>query len=295
MSEAGTKAAAQAGGVVSEVKTSAHLMTLESGLYYLLHAGARTAGLPGVGLAVLPGGPAGAVEISGFRGDGWVGGGEAALIRVNQPTAQVLVTIYQAGSGAEAAPRIEVRRLADGAGQAVAAAAAPGPLPEAATPRRPPEVMAHVQRLGDVIARYGEWVGERGGQKWIEGFALSPPPGVAPADFTYQAVLGRGWLSPWAEGGQFCGSRGMALPILGLNVTLLGRAAALYECAVAGSFVDGSEAAPTPAGEACVAESLAPLESFRVMLTRKAETPVMTRPATARHAKPTAAVKKKKV
>ncbi len=54
--------------------------------------------------------------------------------------------------------------------------------------------------------------------------------GVAPQDLEYQAVLGRGWLSPWIEGGKFCGSRGMALPLLGLNVRLKGEAAKTHEC-----------------------------------------------------------------
>jgi hypothetical protein len=36
--------------------------------------------------------------------------------------------------------------------------------------------------------------------------------GAQTGDIEYQAVLGRGWLSPWIEGGKFCGSRGMALP-----------------------------------------------------------------------------------
>ncbi|MGC8469081.1 MAG: hypothetical protein ACP5NI_04150 [Acetobacteraceae bacterium] len=255
---------------MSEVKASAHLMTLDAGLYYLLHNGARAAGFPGVGIGAAPGAAAGAVEIRGFREDGWVGGGEAVLIRVNRPQAQVLVTIYQAAGGVEAAPRIEVRRIADGSAAPVAAApaAAAAPAPE---PRRGAEVLAHVQRQGDVAGRFGDWVGERGGQRWIEGFALAAPPGLAPAELTYQAVLGRGWLSPWAEAGQFCGSRGMALPILGLNVTLLGAAAQGWECTVEGSFVDGAACGPVAAGEACVAESLAPLEAFRVVLTRRAE------------------------
>ena len=79
------------------------------------------------------------------------------------------------------------------------------------------EVIAHVQRTGDVPAKIGEWIGRRGSQLWIEGFSLAPRNGVTPADIEYQAVLGRGWMSPWIEGGKFCGSRGMALPLLGFK------------------------------------------------------------------------------
>ena len=58
------------------------------------------------------------------------------------------------------------------------------------------------------------------------GSRLRPVGGIPADDIEYQAVLGRGWMSPWVEGGQFCGSRGMALPILGLRVRLRGASAA---------------------------------------------------------------------
>jgi hypothetical protein len=64
-------------------------------------------------------------------------------------------------------------------------------------------------------------------------------------------VLGRDWLSPWVEGGKFCGSRGMALPLLGLKLRLKGAAAEEYHCSYMASFVDGTRAGPVPAGEAC--------------------------------------------
>ena len=76
-------------------------------------------------------------------------------------------------------------------------------------------MLAHVQGQGDVGGQLGAWIGERGSKRWIEGFAIAPAGGIPADDIEYQAVLGRGWLSPWVEGGQFCGSRGMALPILG--------------------------------------------------------------------------------
>jgi hypothetical protein len=126
-----------------------------------------------------------------------------------------------------------------------------------------------VQERGDVGVRFGEWVGERGSKRWIEGFALAPLPGLSPHDLEYQAVLGRGWLSPWVEGGQFCGSRGMALPILGLRVRLRGTAAEQYEVSYAATFVDGSEVGPVAAGEACEAESLAPIEAFQILLKQR--------------------------
>jgi hypothetical protein len=96
---------------------------------------------------------------------------------------------------------------------------------------------------------------------------VAPSAGVTPADLEYQAVLGRDWLSPWVEGGQFCGSRGMSLPLLGLRLRLRGEAAKNFECSYSATFVDGSSIGPVPAGEACQVESLAALESLMIAIT----------------------------
>ena len=104
---------------VTELKVSGHLMTLEAGLFCVFQPpGSPTAGasgLPGVRLS-LPPAPTrrpNSVSISTFRPDGWMNGGDgAALIRIAEGPAQVLVTVYQApGSPAEAAPRLQVMRL----------------------------------------------------------------------------------------------------------------------------------------------------------------------------------------
>ena len=210
---------------ITELKVSAHLMTLAEGVFCVFHApgteGADAAsGLPGVRISPAPAtaDEGGTVAISGFTGDGWLGSSnDAALIRVSDGPAQVLVTVYQELDSTHEAPRLQVIRLTE-----AAAEPQPEPAPQAAEPI---EVAAHVYGVGDVGGRLGNWMGERGSKRWIEGFGLAPSAGVAPADVEYQAVLGRGWLSPWSEGGQFCGSRGMSLPILGLRVRLRGAAA----------------------------------------------------------------------
>ena len=136
--------------------------------------------------------------------------------------------------------------------------------------RTPPEVEAHIHGRGDVAGPLGAWMGEPGSERWIEGFALLPRDAVAPDEIEYQAVLGRGWLSPWAGGGQFCGSRGMALPILGLGVRLRGAAAERFEAVVSARFTDGAAAGPIADGAPCEAASLAPLEAFLVELRPRA-------------------------
>ncbi|HET9019924.1 MAG TPA: hypothetical protein VFN46_10065 [Acetobacteraceae bacterium] len=295
--------------LITELKVSGHLMTLDTGLFCIVQTPSRAldvaAGLPGVRVS-LPPGPMSrpeAVTISTFRPDGWLlGGGDAALVRVLNGPAQILVTIYQAPNAAEgAAPSLQVLRLlepiagAPPAGRPAppAVAAAPAPAqPQAPAPARGPqrvmEMVAHIQERGDVGAMLGEWMGERGSKKWIEGFGISPTHEITPADIEYQAVLGRGWLSPWVEGGQYCGSRGMALPILGLRLRLRGQAAETHEAFISATFLDGSAAGPVPAGEACEAPSLAPIEAFQVVIRRRATAAAPAAPAAAVAAAPSA-------
>jgi hypothetical protein len=272
-------------GRVAELRVSGHLMTLDRGLFCVFQPPGSpqpdaATGLPGVRISQAPGAVSRpeAVSISTFRQDGWLNG-TAALVRVAEGPAQVLVTVYQSPrQGPEMAPRLQVLRLSgDAAVTAVpapapAAAPKPGPAPAAASQPNP-EVVAHVQSMGDVGVLLGEWVGARGSRSWIEGFAVRPREGLAPEDIEYQAVLGRGWLSPWVEGGKFCGSRGMALPLLGIKIRLKGAAARNWRCAYEATFIDGSTAGPVGAEEACEAESLAAMEAFRLELHRREDAP----------------------
>ena len=277
------------GNRVAELQVSGHLMTLESGLFCVFQAPGSPSpdpvtSLPGVRITPAPGiaGRPEAVSVSTFREDGWLNG-TAALVRVTDGTAQILVTIYQ-DKGLEAAPRLQVLRLSgDAAAPGVAApipaavaaapaAAAPAPAEPAATaaPQAMPEMMAHVQRMGDVTCDFGDWLGVKGSRQWVEGFGVAPRNGVALADIEYQAVLGRNWLSPWVEGGKYCGSRGMALPLLGIKVRLKNEAAKAFDVTYSATFIDGSSAGPASNGEACESESMAALEAFQIAITPRA-------------------------
>jgi len=282
---------AAVGNRVNELRVSGNLMRLETGLYCIVnkpvpHADART-GLPGVRLSPAPGidSRPEMVEITTFRADGWLSGfGDAALVRVQQGPVHVMVTVYQAPNHPETAPNIQVVKLLEtapprSAGAHVAATAVEMAAPAAAreagmAPDTAPRVMdmvAHIQGQGDVGALLGDRLGEIGSKRWIEGFAIAPAHDIAPSDIEYQAVLGRGWLSPWVEGGEFCGSRGMALPVLGLRVRLRGDAARDFECTYTASFTDGTQSGTVAAGASCESESLAPLESFQINLRRRGQ------------------------
>jgi hypothetical protein len=252
--------------LVHPLKVSGHLMSLPTGLFCIVNEPAPGAnGLPGIRISPPPNGNPD-IEIAGFRPDGWLAAtGDAALVRIARGPAQLLVTIYQAPNEPEA-PKLQVRQLIGGA-----EATGPQIIPPAAGEKM--DVMAHIQAQGDVGARFGDWLGEPGGGNWIEGFAIAAPDGIAPADFSYQAVLGRGWLSPWVEAGQYCGSRGMALPLLGLRVRLQGQAAERFELSCSASFIDGGKAGPVASDETCESVKLAPLEAMRLTLTPRTNKP----------------------
>jgi hypothetical protein len=292
--------------LVNELRVSGHLMALDAGLFCVFLTPSKAAnamtGLPGVRVS-LPPGPAGrpeAVSIATFRDDGWLGGhGDAALVRVTGGPAQVLVTIYQAPDLSDGAPNVQVLRLSDAPSAAMPRPSAGGvaPMPAQAGQgqvgaQKTMDMLAHIQGRGDVGALLGDWLGEKGSKRWIEGFAVAPAHEVTPADIEYQAVLGRDWLSPWVEGGQFCGSRGMALPVLGLKLRLRGAAADQFDCSYFGTFVDGSEVGPVRGGEACEAESLAALESFRIVVVPRGAASPKSSPAAKKPAAKKPAAKK---
>jgi hypothetical protein len=258
-------------------------MTLDTGTFCLVNGSAKAADdlFSGVRVSVTdPADPN--VTVTSFRQDGWLtGGGDAALIRVLAGPAQILVTIYQPiGGPIDNAPKLRVLRLSDAAAPESNTAAAPAAVTGVRRPvmvlTEPHDIIAHIQRTGDTGRAFGEWVGTPGSQMAIEGFSLTAPKDLEPGDLTYQAVLGRGWMSPWSESGQFCGSRGMALPILGLRVKLSAEAAKRYELRYSATFLDGTKLENLGSEDSCETPTLAALEAMLVELTPKAEGTALT-------------------
>ena len=266
--DASRGASEKTGAQIQELKVTGHLMALPPGLFCFvneLNAGAAMHnGMPGVRVSPPPLGGQN-VEISGFRSDGWLSAeGDAVLVRIKNQPSQVLVTIYQLANMPDSSPRLQVRQLL---GEAHIAANAPAAPERPVTPETPADITAHIQSRGDVGAKFGEWMGMKGSQNWIEGFTVHAPEGIEPTELSYQAVLGRGWLSPWVDAGQYCGSRGMALPLLGIRVRLSGGAAEQYDISYSATFIGGASSGPVGNDETCEGEALAPLESFQIILT----------------------------
>jgi hypothetical protein len=248
---------------------SSRLIRLDLGLYALSLLPAapdRGTGLPAARVAVPPG-PAGrreSISIGAIRADGWMtANDEPTLLRAPAGGAEVLVTLYWSPTEVTP-PSLKLERLN---GETMTAP------PVSAPPRGPvvpsvvaAEIVAHVEGVGDVEGRIGEWVGQRGGGRAIEGFSLHPAQGLAVAEFEVRAVLGRDWLSPWLPGGSFCGSRGLALPLRGFCLRLRPQAAARLDLAIFARFVDGTETGPLGGDMICAAPSLAALEALRIGL-----------------------------
>jgi hypothetical protein len=251
------------------VNASALVMTLEPGLYAVDIAATESARagrgmvLPCVQVGPLPGdGPnAGRAFVSTMNaGTLILPGGNPAYIRVEAGSATVLVTSYHI-AGVQVAPQLRVL--------AVGAAAPPAaPEPPPGLPSLPLDVLAHVERLGDMSAPGGHWVGSVGKGAVIEGFAITPRGEVRASDIEYQAMLGRDWNTPWMRGDEFCGSRGMSLSMVGLRVRLAPRASKRFTCVYGGRFADAGEVGPVSDGAACSAGD-APMEAFWVSLRER--------------------------
>ena len=187
--------------IVQELKVSAHLMTLDPGVFCIFNAPGpsridEATGFPGVRVSAPPSAAAGSVDILSFGTDGWMGGRDSAvLVRIGDEPREVLITIYQREGAAEPAPKIQIQQLSEGAAAAAITAAEAGAarVPAAPVDTANAEIAAHIQRRGDVVAAIGDWMGEKGSQRWIEGFSIAPRSLIGREDIEYQAVLGRGW------------------------------------------------------------------------------------------------------
>jgi hypothetical protein len=130
-------------------------------------------------------------------------------------------------------------------------------------------ILVHIQNVGDVDGRIGDWIGMRGSGRWIEGFSITPRHGILPADVEYQAIVASDLVSAWIPGGTVCGTRGLGLPLRGFSVRLLGIAAATFECFYSATFLDGSVSGMIPSGQPCVAAGLPPLEALQIVLRHR--------------------------
>jgi len=130
------------------------------------------------------------------------------------------------------------------------------------------EIVAHVHNVGDVTGACGTWIGVPGRGLWIEGFSIAPRQGIAAEDIEYLGITGVEQPLLWVSGGVFCGTRGLSAPLRGLSVRLRNAAADRYQCTYSARFMDGAAIGPLAAGRLCHSASLAPVETFQILINQ---------------------------
>lgn len=245
----------------SPIHAAARFISLEPGLYAVeVHAEHRVTldtrfTLPCIHIDAAPS-SAGRATFKILGEQPFAAAGEpAAYLRVEDETAALMLTVYRLAVGMRP-PELRIMRI-----RGLDNKEAPGALPS-----EPLSLLVHVQRTGDLRAPGGAWAGLPGSHSVVEGFAIEPRAPLSAADIEYQAVLGQEWTTPWFEGGEFCGSRGLALPILGLRMRLKPEAAARHTLTYWARFAGSPEEVHAADGGLCVSGS-APLEALRVTIT----------------------------
>ena len=202
---------------------STRVIRLDPGLFSLAlmpNPADRGTGLPAVRVSPPPGPPGRreAVTISTLRGDGWMTvHDEPTLLRVPPPGAEILVTLYwSTADGGASPPALKLVRLNPDApiqGAPLAGPPAPGVPHGPYPPARAAEIVAHIEGVGDVDGKIGDWVGMRGSGRAIEGFSLAPSQGLAAKDTVgpdAAAVAGDDALADGHHFAEFAGKKSFA-------------------------------------------------------------------------------------
>jgi hypothetical protein len=132
-------------------------------------------------------------------------------------------------------------------------------------------IQAHIRTRGDVMFADAPWAGRVAPGLWIESFSVRPSQHFTAEDIEYKGLTGSGFETPWVSDDQMCGTRGMAVPLVGFAVRLKpGSATSAYDCEYSGYFRSGMMVGPLRNGTPCrstVAND--PLEGIQIRLVRR--------------------------
>ncbi len=254
----------------TQIKATAQQLTLQPGLYALTVVGSSTQSsavdgvpIPSAQIAVTPGSAAFVERLSTVH-DGWlIKLGDSLVVKVAEKAANLVLTSYKIDAVSTESLNIQILRLD---GNTV-------PPQATATPqlRIKADVVVHVQNRGDLLFSSGTWAGSLGERLWVEGFGISLAEGLVSEDIEYKALLATGWETPWVPGGQFCGSRGTSVPMIGFAIRLTGGAASRFDCVYEGAFISGHRVGACQNGFGCCSTvSADPLEGIRLRIVEKA-------------------------
>jgi GT2 family glycosyltransferase/glycosyltransferase involved in cell wall biosynthesis len=144
--------------------------------------------------------------------------------------------------------------------------------PEAHLPL-PVEIGAHIRTRGDLTFTGVSWAGRVGSGLWIESFSVKPLRHFEARDIEYKGLTGSGFETPWLSNAAMCGTKGMAVPLLGFAIRLKRSAeAAAFDCEYSGYFKSGVTVGPLRNGAPCrstVAND--PLEGIQVHIRKRSQ------------------------
>jgi GT2 family glycosyltransferase len=144
----------------------------------------------------------------------------------------------------------------------------------------PLHVSAHVRARGDMTFTDVPWAGRVAPGLWIESYSVRPLHRLKPSDIEYKGLTGSGFETPWLTDEKMCGTKGMAVPLVGFAVRLKPSAAtADYDCEYSGYFQSGATVGPLRNGAPCrstVAND--PLEGIQIRLLKRAFATPETQP-----------------
>jgi hypothetical protein len=286
---------------VPALSASVQILPLPTGLYlFSVKSASDTGGqgdgqlrVPAMHVGLGPGVRSDQVEfIAGPATTGaWLFAKEDLLvIKVGNAGATLVLTSVR-GPGGQLLT-IKVERLDNRAAEPVAEPAAVAALPvaeaagtthEAPANTLPLQVTAHVRTRGDMIFTNAPWAGRVAPGLWIESFSIRPLDGFTVKDVEYKALTGSGFETPWLSDETMCGTKGMAVPLVGFAVRLRrnGTHAVSHDCEYSGYFKSGLTVGPLRNGAPCrstVAND--PLEGIQLRISSRANGIVPAKDAT---------------
>jgi GT2 family glycosyltransferase len=178
-------------------------------------------------------------------------GGEALSIKVERLDVRTEVL-------GTASPPAAVARVQSGAVPGSGAAGTSLPM----------QIGAHIRSRGDMVFTDVPWAGRVAPGLWIESFAVRPLQQFGAADVEYKGLTGSGFETPWLSDDQMCGTKGMAVPLVGFALRLKpSPRSRAYDCEYSGYFQSGLTVGPLRNGAPCrstVAND--PLEGMQIRL-----------------------------
>jgi hypothetical protein len=155
----------------------------------------------------------------------------------------------------------------------------------------PIQIGAHIRTRGDMSFTNVPWAGRVAPGLWIESFSVRPLEQFAAKDIEYKGLTGSGFETPWLSDDKMCGTKGMAVPLVGFAVRLKpSETSAAYDCEYSGFFQSGVTVGPLRNGAPCrstVAND--PLEGIQVrLIKRSVASPLTAAAKTGVSAAPTA-------